>query len=157
MSRIVLHQHGAWKAFQATWPVRKSEWVMAFAVVVMWIVLAFNEELFTRPGYAHLAELAPQWVWQWFCFIVGFGRVGVLVVNGSDWRTPYGRAFFAFLSCFLWWHIGAGFAANVGLGMVLAAAVFFTDVFNCKQAVTEAAASQSVNDAGRKHLSRARY
>lgn len=149
--------HSPWASLKQTWPIRKSEWSCAFGVCGLWLVMALRPEMFgTYSGYKPLAALAPQWVWQWFCFAIGFGRVVALFVNGGYYRTPHARCVFAYLSCFIWFSLFRGLSENLGIGMVLAAIPLFIDVANAKQSGHEAAASEGLRHAERHSIPRHR-
>lgn len=137
-------------SLKVTWPVRKSEWVLALMTFCMAALLALQPNLFAEQEvYRGMASMAPQWVWQWLCFAIGGGRLVTLFVNGAYWRTPHARAAFAFFNCFVWWQIAAGVAVNAGIGMVVFPGIFVLDVFNFRQAALEAAASEGLRDAER--------
>lgn len=145
---IYLHP---WASLKQTFPIRKSEWYAAGLVLGVWAAFAFNDTLFADfRGYDRMALFAPQYVWQWACFLVGFGRITALFVNGAYWRTPHARAAFAFLSCYLWYQMAMAFAGNGGVAVVFAAGTLVLDVFNFRQAFLEAAASQGLRDGERK-------
>ena len=153
--RITLH---ALTSLKATFPIRKSEWLMAFATCAFWLLFSVRYDLFTSSdAYNGLAALAPQWVWSWFCFFVGIGRLAVLFVNGAYWRTPHARAAFAFLNYFLWYNLTVGLSVNLSLGMISFTTFFFADVFNFRQAFSEAAASEGIHNAGRHRTNSARH
>lgn len=145
--KILLHPLTSLKA---TFPVRKSEWVLGLATAAFWVLFTIREDLFTsNPSYNGLLFLAPQWVWSWFCFAVGVGRLVSLFINGAYWRTPHARAFFAFLNCFLWFNLLSGLSINLSLGMIFSTTLFIIDAFNFKQAFNEAAASESIRNVER--------
>lgn len=145
----MIHVH-PWASLRQTWPIRKSEWYAALTLIGVWAAFAFNTTLFEDfRGYDRMARVASQDVWQWACFIVGFGRLTALFVNGAYWRTPHARAAFAFLSCYVWYQMALAFAGNGGVAVVFASATFLLDVFNFRQAFLEAAASQGLKDGER--------
>jgi len=151
---MIIHAH-AWQSLRRTFPIRKSEWAMGGATICFWLIFTLNGDLFeTSPGYAPLAEIAPQAAWAWLCFGVGVGRCAALFVNGAYWRSPHARAAFAFLNCFLWYKLTTGLAENVGLGMVFAGTFFLMDVLNFKQAFVEAAASEGLKHVERRNTAR---
>lgn len=151
---MIIHAH-AWQSLRRTFPTRKSEWAMGVATVCFWLVFALNVDLFKdNPGYASLAEVAPQVMWSWLCFIVGVGRCAALYINGAHWRSPHARAAFAFLNCFLWYKLSVGLAENAGLGMIFAGTFFIMDVLNFKQACIEAAISEGLKHVERRNTAR---
>lgn len=140
-----------WTSLKASFPIRKSEWSAAGLVLGMWVVLTFNRDLFlSSPGYLRMAAYAPQNVWAWACFVVGFGRMAVLFVNGHYWRTPHWRAFAAFLSCLLWYQMALALAPTFGVGLVFALWAFVLDVLNFRQAFSEAAVSEGLKSGERR-------
>lgn len=149
--KITLH---AWTSLKQSFPVRKSEWILAVVGTLgLWLVFTFNADLFAENrGYDGLARWAGQPFWAWMCFLIGIGRFATLCVNGMYWRTPHYRAFFAFLTCFIWYQLVVGLAQNAGIGAVLGTAVLVTDVFNFRQALLEAAASEGLKNGERKRL-----
>lgn len=148
-----IHLH-PWTSLKQTFPIRKSEWVMAFITVGLWLLFSLNDDLFSDGGntYAGLARWASQDVWSWLLFVVGVGRVTVLIINGAYWRSPHYRAGLAFLNCFVWYQLSAGLAQNTGIGMVVFPGLLALDVFNFRQAFLEAATSEGLKDGGHKRL-----
>lgn len=152
----MIHLH-VWQSLRRTFPIRKSEWAMAFATVAFWLVLSLNPHLFENfDGYDALAARAPQWFWAWFCFVIGVGRVAALFVNGAYWRSPHARAVCAFINCYLWYQMTMGFSENLGVAMIFAGTFFVIDALNFKQAFVEAAASEGMKNVERKYQ-RARH
>lgn len=143
----------AWTSLKASFPIRKSEWSAAGLVFGMWVVMSFNDDLFqSSAGYMRMADVAPQWAWAWACFIVAFGRVAVLFVNGHYWRTPHWRAAAAFFSCYLWYQMALALAPTFGVGFVFAMWAFVLDVLNFRQALKEAAVSEGLKSGERSRL-----
>lgn len=135
----------SWNSLRATFPIRKPEWVNSFVLLGLSAVL-LQDGLFAKyPGYAAMARFAPQEVWQWGLFVLAFGRLVVLVINGAITRSPLLRWVGAFLSCFAWWQISAGLVGNLGFGFVMAAGLFAHEAFNFRQAFIEDAAQSGVN------------
>lgn len=149
MMNITLHP---WTSLKQTFPIRKSEWVMAFITVGLWLVFSINTELFTAKEYAGMARWASQPVWAWLMFVVGVGRVAILGINGAYWRSPHWRAGLTFLNCFVWYQLSVGLAQNVGVGMVVFPGLLALDVFNFRQAFLEAATSEGLKNGERKRL-----
>jgi len=137
--------HG-WQSLKQTFPVRKAEWVNSFALLGLSIVL-LQDDLFERyAGYAAMARFAPQEVWQWTLFMLAFGRLTVLAINGAYSRTPLLRWIGAFISCFAWWQISAGLVGNLGLGFILSGALFAHEALNFRQAFIEHQTQAGVNE-----------
>jgi hypothetical protein len=147
-----IHVH-AWQSLRQSFPIRKSEWVAAWTMMGIALVMLLNPGLFSSAGeiYHGMMRFAPQEIWQWLMFIISVSRLVVLFINGAYWRSPHWRAVFAFLSCFVWWQIAAGLAGNLGLGMVAFAGYFMLDALNFKQALTEAGISEGLRDAEHSH------
>lgn len=140
--------HHAWQSLRQTFPIRKSEWACAFVMFGISLVLALNPTLFEQfKGYSGMARFAPQWAWEWALFAISSGRLAALTINGAYWRTPHFRAIFAFVACFGWWQITAGFVANFGMSFVLAGGWLVQDAFNFRQALAEAFASEALREA----------
>lgn len=141
------HVH-AWRSLRQSFPIRKSEWVAAWTMLGIALVMLLNPGLFgTGDVYRGMMRFAPQEVWQWMLFLISTTRLVVLFVNGAYWRSPHWRAVTAFLSCFAWWQIAAGLAGNLGLGMVAFAGYFVLDALNFRQALMEAGVSEGLRDA----------
>lgn len=147
--RIHLHP---WTSLKQSFPIRKSEWVMACVTVGLWLLFSIHTDLFNAKEYGGMAAMAPQFVWAWMLFVVGVGRLAALTVNGMHWRSPHFRAGLAFLNCFVWYQLSVGLAQNVGVGMVVFPGLLALDVFNFRQAFLEAAASEGLKDGERKRL-----
>lgn len=145
----------AWQSLKVTFPIRKSEWIMAGATTAMWLVFATNTTLFEDfRGMQPIARIAPQWVWSWFCFAAGVGRLTALLINGTHTHSPHARSIFAFLTCYLWYQLTLGLSDNFGIGMIFAGSFFITDMFNFKQALVEAATAEGLKNAERNHTAR---
>lgn len=146
----MIHLH-AWSSLKKSFPIRKSEWTLAATTTGLWLVFSFNDDLFQQShGYDGLAAWASQRTWAWFFFIVGVGRLAVLLVNGSWARSPHWRAALAFANCLVWYRLSVGLAPNVGIGLVVMPGLLILDGFNFKQAAVEAAASEGLNDGRRR-------
>lgn len=147
-----IHLH-PWTSLKASWPVRKSEWVLAFMTAGLWVVFTLNSDLFIEShAYDRLARWAPQGVWAWMLFTVGAGRLAVLFVNGAYWRSPHWRAGLAFFNCFVWYQLTVSLAPNLGIGTVVFPGILLLDVLNFRQAFLEAAASEGLRDGERRRI-----
>lgn len=146
----MIHLH-PWTSLKRSFPVRKSEWVLALVTTGLWLVFSLNDDLFIQsPGYSGLARVAPQNAWAWFFFVIGIGRVAVLFINGGWYRSPHWRALFAFLNCLVWYRLALGLAPNAGIGLVIVPGLLILDGFNFKQAFVEAAASEGLHNGKRR-------
>jgi hypothetical protein len=142
-----IHVH-AWQSLRQSFPIRKSEWVAAWTMLCIAIMMLLHPGMFGTGGaYLGMTRFAPQEVWQWVLFTVSLTRLVVLFINGAYWRSPHWRAGAAFLSCFVWWQIAAGLSSTLGLGMVAFAGYFVLDALNFRQALVEAGISEGLRDA----------
>lgn len=147
-----IHLH-AWTSLKHSFPIRKSEWVLSFMTLVLWLVFTLNTDLFqSSPGYAGMARWASQEFWGWMCFLIAAGRIAALIRNGAYWRSPHLRAGFAFLNCFVWYQLATGLAQNMGVGLAVFPGLLVLDAFNFRQAFMEAAASEGIRDGERGRL-----
>lgn len=148
----MIHLH-PWTSLKQSWPVRKSEWVLALMTFGLWFVFSLNDDLFSDSvAYAGLARWASQTVWAWMFFVVGLSRLIVLFINGAYWRSPHWRAALAFLNCFAWYQLAVGLSANMGIGLIVFPGILVLDVLNFRQAFLEAAASEGLKDGERSRL-----
>lgn len=145
----------AWESLQTTFNARKSEWFLALAFVNLGVVSVMNSDLFADSHYQDVLEIGkfaakylhvePITLWTVGFFVVGFSRLAVLFINGAWWRTPLFRSSLAFLSCFLWFQMWLGLAANVSWDSALILWVFALDGYNALTAAHEAGFAQAIH------------
>lgn len=132
------------KSLRETFPVRASEWALA-AILFNWSVILFLQpDLFdTVDAFSSLAKLMPQMTFAGMCFLIGFGRLVSLAINGTWKRSPHLRAFSAFLTTGVWFMISVGIirsgAGATGLGVY--PVLMFLDSYNVIRAAGEAGIS----------------
>lgn len=65
-------------------PVRKTEWVMAYLAVFMTLCLVNQPDMFSKsPSFVKLAQIAGEGVWAAFLFCCVVLRLGALIINGT--------------------------------------------------------------------------
>ncbi|CDX26613.1 membrane hypothetical protein [Mesorhizobium plurifarium] len=136
------------KSFRETFPVRASEWALA-AILFNWsVVLFLQPDLFAKVGaFSSLAKLMPQVTFAGMCFLVGFGRLVSLAINGAWRRSPHLRAFGAFLGTGVWFMISIGiFRSGSGAtGLGVYPILMLLDSYNVIRAAGEAGLSDHQN------------
>jgi hypothetical protein len=132
------------RSLRETFPVRASEWALA-AMLFNWsVILLLQPSLFdTVEAFSSLAGLMPQYTFAGMCFLVGFGRLVTLAINGTWKRSPHIRAFGAFLGTGIWFMISVGIirsgAGATGLGVY--PVLMLLDSYNVIRAAGEAGIS----------------
>ena len=154
-NRSGVHVHlGPWRSLRVTFPIRKSEWVCAVVTLGMAIIATLNHSLFEQESYAGMARIADQRTWMWALFLLGAGRLGVLIVNGAHHSTPALRSVAAFISCFAWFQLVVGTSSNLGFGIAVYSGLFWLDFLNARQALQEAGVILGYRDLKRKTLAK---
>lgn len=94
---------------------RLVEWLAAFQMMFMGLVLFHPSDTFSNsPNFQVFRETASEDTWAVFLFMVGFVRLGGLLVNGSRQDiTPTIRALGAFVGFFIFFGMFFGFTATV--------------------------------------------
>jgi hypothetical protein len=97
---------------------RGTEWLLAIAML-MWGPILWNDpELFSRPNYSQFGAVMSQEVWAWTCFVLGAGRIGVLLWNGAYRRTPHMRVVLSLICMVFWYQITLSFWQSAVAGAV---------------------------------------
>ncbi|WP_406858470.1 hypothetical protein ABEG18_12920 [Alsobacter sp. KACC 23698] len=98
---------------------RRSEWFMAVGLTGWGCVVTKPSAIFaSSPAYTRMAEMAPEQIWGWGAFAIGFLRLLALIVNGTFPNTlyatvsPYVRGIAAYASCFVWASICIGLLSS---------------------------------------------
>ena len=134
--------HHATSSLRATFPIRASEWALSAMLFNWGLLLLMNDGLFAlSPSYYVFAALMPEALWGYACLAVGMMRLSVLFVNGMWRRSPHLRALGAFVSCFFWFQITAGFvfAWTGSTGLAVYPVLFLLDLHNVMRAASDAA------------------
>lgn len=94
---------------------RLVEWLAGFQMMFMGLVLFHPSNTFSNsPNFQVFRETASEDTWAVFLFLVGFVRVGGLLVNGARQDiTPTIRALGAFVGFFVFFGMFFGFTATV--------------------------------------------
>lgn len=105
--------------------VRAIEWWSAACLLSWGTVVLLVPNLFADHRYAVMFQplllWAPQQVWGFFAFTMGFLRLTALFINGFWFRTPQIRLATSFLSVCVWFFIAAGLTRS---GTVLGAVIY---------------------------------
>lgn len=133
---------------------RASEWALGFMLLIWGIQLLQPGDLFAiSPAYDILAEIMPENVWGFACFLVGGSRLVALLINGTFADTAYSRysphvrAAMAVLSAFFWLNIAISVAVGRpgGTGMAIYPVLLLLDLYNAYRSSGDA--RQSDEDA----------
>lgn len=141
---------GGYERLLHRFPGRAVEWGESLILsTVGWVLLLHQTpELFTRIYFAPMAAMASQEVWGVGCMFIGLLRVVFLFINGTMPRTSsYLRSAGAFLSCFAWFSICYGLAANdfVSLGMAVFPWLLIGDMYSIHRASTDMRLADNVS------------
>lgn len=139
-------------------PARRSEWVLAFVMMVWGYILLRPEPTFTNSvAWSQMTAIWSEQVWGWLAVSIGGFRVAALVINGTfsnSWYgrwSPHVRAVASFLSCFLWFQIVFGLIGSgaVTTGLAVYPGLFILDAMNIVAASKDAAGmDRAVSDGG---------
>jgi len=128
-------------------PARVHEWITAFAVMAWGVIIALPFDAFAQSAaWSRMSRIASEDVWAAAAITVGALRIIALVINGTFWRTAYGRwsphvrAAGCLLSSAVWASISIGLTDapywTTGLAMYPAAAMI--DIANAWNAARDA-------------------
>ena len=128
-------------------PVRASEWALAFMMVGWGFIVLQPDEMFAVvPAYSHMSMIASETAWGSATTCIGLIRIVALIANGTFAETwwgrwsPHLRAVLSFAACFLWASISLGlFASQVqNTGLAIYPFLFALDAYNCRRAAGDA-------------------
>jgi hypothetical protein len=89
-------------SFSETWPQRRIEWMLAFALLGTGFIYGFSPSMDDVPQYEAQLRLLPPFVWMLIFCTIGGVRVLFLFVNGNYRRSPHWRSAGAALGCLGW-------------------------------------------------------
>lgn len=137
--------------FRETYPLRRSEWLLAFAMLGMGITYIANPTLFDRPYFTTMERVAPQWAWAWGFVVIGAARLFALIRNGGWRRSPHLRAAGAALAAMGWFQLALAAIQNdfVGQTVWLWPLFFIADAQAAFTAISEAKVNDQRNEAAR--------
>lgn len=129
MTTVFMHSI---KSLQQTFAARAGEWALAIITFNIGFVFLYNETLFVDnpTRWSELTAWASQSTWGYIAMGLGTLRLIVLIINGSYWRTPHLRTFFAFLSCFFWWWLVSGLLGNLSVAAAVMPVLLGFDAYN---------------------------
>lgn len=134
-------------SLRETFPERASEWGLALMIFAWSIVLTYNPTLFVdQPGSYHvLANALSQSTWAVACGVVGSLRLLMLSVNGLWRRSPYARAFGAFVTAGFWFAISYGVitSGSFATGIAVYPVLLGLDSYNVVRAMKDAAVADT--------------
>lgn len=134
--------HHATQSLRETFPVRASEWALSWMLFNWGIILTLNPNLFDiSPSYNTFASMMSETAWGLVCLAIGGMRIAFLFINGLWRRSPHLRMAGAFISCFFWFQISAGFiyAGTWSTGLAIYPVLLMLDIHNLLRAATDAA------------------
>lgn len=128
---------------------RAGEWALATMLVIWGWLVYLPEEMFTSPAYAIMRLTAREEVWGMAALIVGGIRLIALILNGTFWKTWYGRfsphirSIMAGLSCFVWSQISLGLllSGEATTGLAIYPVLLLFDFYNVMSAAGDAGAT----------------
>jgi hypothetical protein len=94
-------------------PLRASEWILAFMMISWGIVLAEPTSTFElTPIYVGLQRIGSEETWSWICLSIGSIRLFALMMNDTWPRITLPlRTLMSFASCFFWFQVTLGIIA----------------------------------------------
>lgn len=132
---------------------RRTEWYCAFAIILIGLVLTYNDGIMgaDQRAYGVMLAFGSQNSWSKFLMIFGAARLIVLIVNGAWQKSPHMRSAMAIVSCLPFWTIARSFSDEFGVPMVLGWVFLIMDVLNAMSAASDAKEVDSqVYEDGRK-------
>lgn len=128
-------------------PVRKTEWVMAYWATGSTFCLLNQQSMFDlSPTYVKLSQIADEPIWAAFLFVVVLLRLGALIVNGTFenfTHSPLLRFIASLAGVFFWSQYCLGLtSAAIYSGGVWAPVVAFStavilEILNTKQSLED--------------------
>jgi hypothetical protein len=100
--------------FRETFRDRQMEWALTAGATGWGLILVRNPEVFTRPFYAPLANMASSDGWGWAMFMLGLLGLIVLFINGAWRRTPLFRQVASIGRMFAWFALFFGCVSAAG-------------------------------------------
>ena len=91
---------------------RLSEWGLGIVMSYWGIVFMLTDGIFDREPYRHLANLVPPAVWILAMAVIGFGRLSVLILNGSLSKSPHLRTLASLASGTIWLQLALAFYSS---------------------------------------------
>lgn len=98
-------------------PVRATEWVMAWPAFGMWAALQAQPDMFgTSPSFSTLAEWAAEGTWAAFVIACSLARLFALSINGTFKEafpyTPHLRVIASLMGIAFWSQFTLGFISS---------------------------------------------
>jgi hypothetical protein len=126
--------------WQEHWRVRRSEWLLALAVLFLGLAWGLRPEMFALATFSAMRAIMSPQAWAAAALLTGAVRAAALYINGFWRASPHLRAATAFLSGFLWMSLFmATLAADaLGVGVALWPLFFFFDALSAVDAAADA-------------------
>jgi hypothetical protein len=113
------------------------------ATLSLAVVFLLNTQMFYSEAFQGLRGInSSQQFWSCTLACVGAVRLSVLLINGSYYRTPHGRAITAFICSGVWFIFSVGFLRNGSMMIAIMPWIFFNDAYNTIRAAKEAGKSE---------------
>lgn len=133
--------------FEKAFYPRMMEWACAVVTGNFGLMFYLRPEAMTKsPVLVHMLDFASQPVWAQSLFVLGWMRLGVLLVNGAWRKSPYLRALSAMLCCFLWTQLLMAAATEGSVGLAIFPVLLGMDLINVYRSMQDA---RTVDDAFR--------
>lgn len=139
-------------------PTRRSEWVLAGAMVLWGSLLLSPGPIFNQsPAWAGLMAWATEDVWGWSAVMIGAFRLVALLINGTfhdSWYgrySPHVRGLASFMSCFVWMQLSWGLfnAPYMTTGLAIYPSLLLLDLMNVVAAASDAGKMDKARRDGR--------
>ncbi len=128
------------RGIAAHFPIRLTEWLMAWPALAMGAVLILQPDMFgTSPSFATIAKWGSEALWACVVLACALLRLVALTVNGTFARFPYSPHLRALASI-----TGLAFWSQYGLGF-LAAAIFGDGAWSAPVAYSTLALAELAN------------
>lgn len=131
--------------FKATFRERAAEWICSVILMCWGFQVLQPYPLFNRPFFKLLADIAPEAFWGWSAFLIGLGRVVVLLINGAWRRSPFLRQCGCAFGLMVWLalFLGAGALDYGSPGWAPYLGLFSLDVLSLSFAAADGASYAS--------------
>lgn len=129
-----------WVSIKHRFVPRKTEWILAWIMMMCGIVLLHPYETFDLPSYILFKSVMPEIFWGVLITFIGASRLVGLLINGTMRRvTPWIRATSAAFAFFFWLGItfALAFSGTVGWWIAFFPTFVAVEVMNVYQAMRD--------------------
>jgi hypothetical protein len=132
-----------WIELKRHFDTRAVEWMSAFMLTAWGSYVILHPGVFSgplAPAFTGMSRIAPQEVWGFTSFLIGFIRIVALFINGQWGLTPIIRVATSFMSVFVWFWLSVGLYLSTvpAPGLVLYLGLMMSDMYSAFRAASDA-------------------